>query len=545
MPQTSLKTRWDVTVETLSPLHIGSGQELLLGYDIVKHRGHTYRVDEERLFEKKMGADQETVDHLLAGAKLQDLLEPADYEDRALFRYVMPGIPQGDERSSPTKEIIKDAHDRAYLPGSSLKGALRTVLFWGLMTRSDRPLEWASLRRQRSWASQPWEQAALGGDPNHDVLRALQVSDSAPLDSPGDHLAVRTARVHPTSNRPSPYGMGGGGIPINVEAVEPGAVFFTRIMLDEYLLSGDAARKLRWHESRRQQYHCLVALANERARERLEAERAFYGANARGRSDMAASHCETWLRLLDQLADNECLLQVGWGGGWESKTLGRGVLGIDDNSFEALLVRYRMTKERDRQPGNPFPRTRALLLNEANTPAWPLGWVRVRLDGHEPAAPPPRARARREITVDLADGEARPARGSDERPTGDVTVTVSPPPVEGVTQVDHTPSKEEVEATLQAIEQASSRTTYVGVIKSFNRSRRRGAITLQGRLRDGVVRELKATGQVLNFMGSDLARNVHPSDLSPGTRVQFFLGYARSGNPKPEDIELFEAPGSE
>lgn len=84
-------------------------------------------------------------------------------------------------------------------------------------------------------------------------------------------------------------------------------------------------------------------------------------------------------RLLDA-PDDTLFLQVGWGAGWESKTLGSSMLRQGDGPFERLLSRYRMTKERGRQPGDPFPRSRKLALVNGR-PTQPMGWIAIRVTG--------------------------------------------------------------------------------------------------------------------------------------------------------------------
>ena len=44
---------------------------------------------------------------------------------------------------------------------------------------------------------------------------------------------------------------------------------------------------------------------------------------------------------------------------------------------------YHMTKERQREPGDPFPTSRHLVLDQNRQPAVPLGWVLVTLQHKE------------------------------------------------------------------------------------------------------------------------------------------------------------------
>lgn len=363
-----LHTRIEVTVELLSPLHIGTGDELLLDYDIVPHGEYTYRVNEEALLEQALlQAEAEgaaAVNQVLAGRPAAELLAEADFADphSPLFRYVMPGTPSVTTPGAKVWEQIKDVRDRLYLPGSSLKGALRTVLARGIYTSQRRKPDLGRLGRNRSWAAQPLERDLFGRDPNRDFLRALHVEDSQPLE-PDGHLALRTVQVYPA------------GLPIDVEVVEPGTVFRTVITVDEYSLRGRVARQLGWRNKRRW-IERLPELAKEHARQRLLAE-AKYFKGKRGPTG-AMRFYESLINTWSELAKNELIVQIGWGAGWESKTLGSSLLRTDDRAFERLLKQYRMTKGR-RQPGDLFPKSRHLVLDSHGRPTEPLGWVKVRL----------------------------------------------------------------------------------------------------------------------------------------------------------------------
>ena len=378
-----LHTRIEVTVELLSPLHIGTGTELLLDYDVVPHGSHTYRVDEEALLEHALVAAEAegapAVNRLLAGRPAAELLAEADFADphSPLFRYVMPGTPFTRTAGAQVQEQIKDVYDRLYLPGSSLKGALRTVLAWGIYTSQKRKPDLGRLGRSRSWASQPLEQDIFGRDPNHDWLRALHVEDTRPLE-PEDHpstgsgqaLTLRTVRVYPTETRDSP------GLNVDVEAVERGTVFQTAFTVDEYGFSEDVVQKLGW-EGKRHWIERLPALAKEHARQRLLIEAEYY--RKRNGPRDAMRFYDQLINTWSELPDNELIVQIGWGAGWESKTLGSGLLRTDDRAFERLLDDYHMTKERDRRPGDPFPQSRHLALRDGR-PSEPLGWVHIRLE---------------------------------------------------------------------------------------------------------------------------------------------------------------------
>ena len=401
-----LHTEWTTEVKTLSPLHIGAGTELMLGYDLVPHRGRTYRVNEDCLLDAMLaraeGEGADAVNRVLMGRPAAELLAPPDFDNPALFRYMLTGEPTKREGKIP--EQIKDVYDRPYLPGSSLKGALRTVLAWGIYTRAGREPDLGRLGPRAKYAAQRLEQDTFGRDANRDFLRALQVRDSAPL-AQANALSLEQVQVYP------------GGTPVEVEAVRTGVVFRLTIAVDEYGFQEEAARQLGW-QGKRAWLAQLVALGKEYARERLVTEVEFFKAHGGPQATLGFYAALVKQVVEGELADDEFLLQVGWGTGWESKTLGSGLLRQDDVAFERMLHDYRMTKERNRQPGDSFPKSRTLALRRNGEPAFPLGWVRVKLAGFVPGEEPKWAPPRRVERAEPAPipSEGRPRRPQDLRP---------------------------------------------------------------------------------------------------------------------------------
>ena len=366
----NISQQFEVEIRVLSPLHIGSGRELLQGYDVATRDGHTWRIDEDTLLEATLGGG-EAFDEALMGRPAAELLRPEDFQPGGgLFRYVIPGTPSSQGQGTQVHEQIKDVFDRPYLPGSSLKGALRTLLLWGVHAEERRRPDMGKLDHRRSWAAQPLEREVFGPDPNQDWLRALRVRDSAPLDA-SEHLGLYSVRVYPTASARS------SGLDIDVEAVKPGSVFHTTIALDTYGFQDPEAARLRWQGQRRW-IRDLPRIAERHVGLRLRAEAQYF-------KDRGGPMGVT--RFYDELINQEfplpgdvLLLQMGWGAGWESKTLGTAMLRRDDAQFERLLSQHRMTRERNRRPGDPFPISRHLALVEGY-PALPMGWLAVRIQG--------------------------------------------------------------------------------------------------------------------------------------------------------------------
>ncbi len=365
-------TTYRVRLEVLTPVHIGTGQVLQHRYDYVVHAGKTYRLHVDRVletFEARWQKQAQGGRYPLPG----DLLTPADYANAALFRYVLPGQPRSGKHFAELREFIKDPWDRPYIPGSSLKGALRTALAWAGWEERIPALRRNDIGRNPKFAGQPLEKRIFGPDPNHDLLRALQVSDLFGPQRPGAGLGVLNAQV--ITSR-------GLQAPIELEAAV-GVTFEGTLKVDEYLFSRHAQRlgfgdrrawltpeglleRVRGHSRAR-----LERLAEQFAR---FAERGIPGA------EKVAGFYEKLLGL--RLPANSAFLALGWGTGWDGKTFGTH-LQQDPHLFEALVRQFRLQRRPrsapTRRPGAPFPTSRRVVVKRERVAA-PFGWVLFALE---------------------------------------------------------------------------------------------------------------------------------------------------------------------
>jgi CRISPR-associated protein Csm5 len=231
---------YNLKLTTLTPLHIGDGDELRQGFDFMFRGGRTYRLNEDAVLIAKSARllPDKGGHYPLPGS----LLDEADFQDASFFRYVLPGFPRSAKVDARLKSFIKDVHDRPYIPGSSLKGALRTALAWTGWNEVKPHLDRAAIGDRRSWAGQPLEHKLFGPDPNHDLLRALLVSDLNRPAKAGEGLMVINAQVLTPK---------GHGTPIELEALRGDLVFTGSLTIDETLFTQAAERELRFGDRRR------------------------------------------------------------------------------------------------------------------------------------------------------------------------------------------------------------------------------------------------------------------------------------------------------
>ncbi len=120
--------KYQVTIQTLTPLHISSGVELLADFDYLPGRSQTFILNQDAIYAQELETNGANARFnqpagIIGKEHWRGDVPPKDSE---FVRYVLEGAtPKNVER---LQEQIKDAYGHCYLPGSSLKGAIRRAL---------------------------------------------------------------------------------------------------------------------------------------------------------------------------------------------------------------------------------------------------------------------------------------------------------------------------------------------------------------------------------------------------------------------------------
>ncbi|MCB0165230.1 MAG: type III-A CRISPR-associated RAMP protein Csm5 [Anaerolineae bacterium] len=361
-------TLYDVTVTTLTPLYIGSGRILLNEYDYTTHGHKTWRINEDALLDAIYVEDDPKSAETLARTPPGQLLAPKDFtSDNPYFRYVLSEQPRAAGPGAQLQELLKTVEDEAYLPGSSLKGAIRTALAWHGWQEKHKKPDLRDLERNRKYAGRRIEQEIMGPDPNHDLLRALHVSDSAPAGK--DRFLVLNVQV---------ITAGGMQSPIELEAIQADTPFRLTMKVDNRLWG-------QWAKQNRLTLGGNVAWLTElptfiqaHTQQRLQDELAW--AKERSIAKTMAGFYEQLVGL--KLPKHRCLFQIGWGAGWADKTYGSH-LQANPRFMDAIVKDYRLSIGNNHRPGDPFPKSRRTTVRVVKDkrgqvhqqPAVPLGWV--------------------------------------------------------------------------------------------------------------------------------------------------------------------------
>ncbi|MBN1875842.1 MAG: type III-A CRISPR-associated RAMP protein Csm5 [Anaerolineae bacterium] len=361
---------YTVTISLLSPLHIGSGNVLLRDYDFKTVGQQTWVLDRDAILTDVYNRTT------TGGPDWQQLTRPPGelVDDKELHagsrfaRYALTGITSVDQ----VREQVKDVYGQCYLPGSSFKGVLRTLLMSHAIRSGQFKPNLGQLGDRREWAGQAWEQQVFGRDPNHDLLRALIVADSKPLSMSPSPLMLLNAQV---------FTGGNPGSPIVVEALKPDTILQTTLRIDDYLFS-NAARALGFTD-RQDWLLRLGRIAGEVSQARIKQELTWY----RERPGFEAT-TSFYNRLAQARLDEDAfLLQMGWGAGWTGKSVG---MWLPKSDQERLRRKYKLGRPprsgRDWEPdvSKSFPKSRRLRARRSRgeiVADLPLGWVLVEMKG--------------------------------------------------------------------------------------------------------------------------------------------------------------------
>ena len=205
-------TVWNLTLITRSPLYVGSGNVCAKTDYIFDPRSETLRMlDPEALFrwlyERRLADRYESF--ILSGdTRMFRFLKDCGITDRELDSLCMYRVSAADalDDSHSLKELhtfLRDSENRAYVPGSGVKGALRTVLLVSLIAREkkgvwpDDPKKAGRARQMQTLEGRylntlPLKRDRDGkpvNDPVNSILRGISISDSEPV-SDADMILV-------------------------------------------------------------------------------------------------------------------------------------------------------------------------------------------------------------------------------------------------------------------------------------------------------------------------------------------------------------------
>lgn len=435
-----MNTRYKLTCH--SPVHVGTGTAFTRFdsvYDAKTQRWMPVDLDKVKIDPHQLTREMEKQDFAWILWLRRNEVNPNDV---ALYQLPCSQDPENTE----VREAIKDPYLNPYIPGSTIKGAIRTAVLWHLLDqdknhqdflerylvlcttakeihvrlRNLRAFDNVNVHREvlqqvlnvegdalreyqillynllkvnerevprkgneverglrnlgisKEWLGQAIERKVLGKDPNHDLMRTVHVSDT----QPGDLSNLRVALTWTYTLKGTQLvekREDNSEFKIFAECFRRGTILELTVRIDESLFGDsnspfgrDVERKLNFQDRQVQAIRELAKTCNYFATGLIHSERLFY--EDYGLEDLKGYY-DYLTEVQEKLPEGAFLLNIGWGGGWEPKTIGVHEF-LEEDDFQELRRRYRLGK----QGFYIFPKTRRVVYAQG-APKFPLGWV--------------------------------------------------------------------------------------------------------------------------------------------------------------------------
>lgn len=352
-----------VKIETLTSVHIGSGEVLQIGSDFVKGKmGDDYVlavVSPEKVL--NLIGEEHLQDWVVAierkestGNVVKRFAPNAKVEDFA--KRIVLEWSEAHERDT-LKEHIHNGQGKPYIPGSSIKGAIRTAILASLadnVNNAERKIDASANGRIKANANKV-EKELFGSDPNNDVFRFLQVGDAYFGDC--YTVAVRMVNINERKSK----GFWDESKPQLIETLcpEDETVFEMKLNVECYKTSERECPTIGSLPNIMSSYGSLFEAINNHTISLLNFEIDYW----RERFDMDDSDkVEAYLEKIESIKTvaqkcsegKECVLRIGHGSGWNFIT---GGWARELDNFEDLVVPVSRPANKNYEEYD-FPKTR-------------------------------------------------------------------------------------------------------------------------------------------------------------------------------------------
>jgi CRISPR-associated protein Csm5 len=413
---------WRYKIETLSPVHIGTGEQLTaLEYHIVERPGDEEKQfalpDLSRLFAAKP-KEAELFGRKLAGVaaeslaqkSLKDFLSVLLLNNPAYHCYTLPFLEDAatylmneqQRGQGQVRVATRTPAYEAYIPGSSLKGAFRTAWAYHQIKHAQaadrfqldqlvQAIHQAEPRRKETTADREITntvfRAPTNSDAGFDLFRCLQIGDTQPVPA-NEALSlvaerVLSAGVRTTQTKERDIHAAYKNYWLFLEAISENQRLSGRLQWADALLNDNQAKKLlQWSESQKTfTLPQLIRAVNDFALDLIDWELDYLDQIPADHQQVGVNDIYNFYlslqKKIDADSDTTCWFSLGHGSGWHKLTIGLLLeQHLASTQFSALRQALRLA---DRHTEFVYPKSRKLAMHNAQDAYAPFGWVKFQL----------------------------------------------------------------------------------------------------------------------------------------------------------------------
>lgn len=384
----------------LSPVHIGSGDKLSKNYDYFTDIKGTCLLDIDRFFQSLTPIQISQFngnEHIIDFMKMNKI-------DK--YKFIKKRISPQQANINEMNIFIKDCYDNPYIPGSSIKGAMRTVIAQHIFKTNKLRFNMGE-RSKKEWAFSLLDEHIFGKNPNYDFLKGLMVVDSFFKES---DLTIYLAKIFSLKKDKTlsiKYDKNKKEMNIMSEFLKILSVSTVDIKIDDFFFSSSIMKELGIEPHKKEVLLEFPRIANEYAKRRIEKELAFFSGQNNLKSII--QFYTGLMKTIEQCNSDSFVLNLGWGTGWQFKTGDY----IGENDLDKIRRKFDLGKIVKRCPQNhdnkeweysrnrkyycnecrreysqdqvnhfikPFPKSRKILYDHSENQGKPFsvpGWVKL------------------------------------------------------------------------------------------------------------------------------------------------------------------------
>ena len=376
------------SIEILTPVHIGSGVKLTEGIDFIK-TDHSVQIISQSELMEYLKNNPDELDRFING----------NYNLNSLRR-----TPEGKTyflnigRAREIIEFERNGFGKPYIPGSSLKGAIRTIILKTAFDRLDNTQKQDLLKKvnsnKKEWAAEPIVKEIFGDDSNHNLMRVLEIFDAEFEEINLEKVLILSL----TNEEGTSYGWKLMGRPpqnvpdpnratwIFVEALPIGSKGYTSISLSKFLFNNPIAQnELKFYEPSLNDINNFISNINNYSLEKLRNEKTFFeNLNNSKRLDHLIDNINTLINKFKNLSQDEFIMRISWGSGWKGMT-GDFLDDLEDENNQKWIEFFRKKYQMGKKDFPIFPKTRRIVF-EDDKPKYLTGWIKVKLNDTKPTS---------------------------------------------------------------------------------------------------------------------------------------------------------------
>ncbi|MCF7740524.1 MAG: type III-A CRISPR-associated RAMP protein Csm5 [Candidatus Marinimicrobia bacterium] len=364
-------------ITTLSPIHIGNGDSYQKYIDFVPHKNGALLYDTDEIFDK-IANDRKAIDELYqtTSGTQSNIHNFVEKQNLVLENTVK--IPF-KVFSFNIQKLIRNGMGYPQIPGSSLKGGLRSALYAHYFSRlsKQKQKELLNTIQPKTWgkfAAREIERELFGSDPTQDLMKAFIVTDA---DFSKENVKYNDCRILSLKKNGGwswkTKKVRGNTFPMNVyfEAIRENASSYLTLGIDQFLLKNpNAQKKLGFDKKLSADFTAIHSVINQHTENLIDQELDFLYDHDKNNKLKAITSFYEKLRYSIPEPSKGCLLRIGWGSGWKFIT------GNILKDHPDHLKKFRKQFKMGRKGFSEYPKSRKIIMSGRN-PATVPGWIKL------------------------------------------------------------------------------------------------------------------------------------------------------------------------